>query len=300
MLGWNTDTVNQNVIHYAKQSLLCRVDIAKRITKLFCTFVYAANGGNERRELWKDLKLYKRIVEKEAWVMLGDINFALAPNEHSSGSSFMIGDMNEFRDCINNIEMEDAKKRAFKFFNFLADKEEFLPLKLSWKNGNVFENIKKLRDKLKELQINIDKALDLKKIRGKDSIVIINTIHYDYGNKYEGDDVVEQFVRHFKNFLSEAVQVKHMKNINMLIKNKLSEAEANEMVRDVSDVEIKEAMFLIDGNKASGHGGFSSLFFKRAWNIVGEDVCKAVKEFFLNGMLLIEINSTVITLVPNI
>ncbi|GJY20239.1 hypothetical protein Tco_0392805 [Tanacetum coccineum] len=40
--------------------------------------------------------------------MLGDINVTLAPNEHSSGSSFMIGDMNEFRDCINNIEIEDV------------------------------------------------------------------------------------------------------------------------------------------------------------------------------------------------
>ncbi|GKA54365.1 hypothetical protein Tco_0753314 [Tanacetum coccineum] len=134
--------------------------------------------------------------------MLGDMNATLTPNEHLSGSSFMSRDMNEFRDSINNIEMEDvassrlfyswtknllnvktgntsgvlikldkimgnetfiakfgqvhdillpyfifghcpaalifpkaiqAKKRAFKFSKFVADKEEFLPLvKLLW------------------------------------------------------------------------------------------------------------------------------------------------------------------------
>ncbi|GJU84545.1 hypothetical protein Tco_1292091 [Tanacetum coccineum] len=192
-----------------------------------------------------------------------------------------------------------AKKRAFKFPNFVADKEEFLPLvkllweenvdgcqmfktikklkglkkdmkKLSLKNGDVFKNVKKLRDKLKELLINIDKALDLKQLKKEESIVLqeyvaatkdeekllykkakvkwlnvadrnnayfhkvlknrdhkcrINMIHDDYGNKYEGDDVSNQF-------------------------DKLSEAEVNEMVRDVSDAKTKEAMFLIDGNKA--------------------------------------------------
>nr|GEV14509.1 RNA-directed DNA polymerase, eukaryota, reverse transcriptase zinc-binding domain protein [Tanacetum cinerariifolium] len=68
---------------------------------------------------------------------------------------------------------------------------------------------------------------------------------------------------------------------------------------DVSDAEIKEDMFLIDGNKAHGPSDFSYLFFKRAWNIVGEDVCKVVKEYFVTGKLLTEINSTMITLVEN-
>ncbi|GJV72035.1 RNA-directed DNA polymerase, eukaryota, reverse transcriptase zinc-binding domain protein [Tanacetum coccineum] len=64
-----------------------------------------------------------------------------------------------------------------------------------------------------------------------------------------------------------------MKNIKMIIKNKLSEAEANEMVRDAK---IKESLEL------------------------GKDVCKAVKEFFVTQKLLTEINSIVITLVLKI
>nr|GEU68329.1 RNA-directed DNA polymerase, eukaryota, reverse transcriptase zinc-binding domain protein [Tanacetum cinerariifolium] len=70
------------------------------------------------------------------------------------------------------------------------------------------------------------------------------------------------------------------------------------MVKDVSDPEIKKAMFQINDKKAHGPGGFSSHFYKKAWNTVGEDECKAVSEFFTNGKL--EINSTIISLVPKI
>ncbi|PWA85285.1 DUF4283 domain-containing protein [Artemisia annua] len=91
----------------AKQSLLCNISTNDAYTRMFCSFVYAANDGCERRVLWKDLEIYRRIVGKEPWVMMGDMNVTLFPNEHSTGSSNMTSDMCKFRDCINMIEMED-------------------------------------------------------------------------------------------------------------------------------------------------------------------------------------------------
>ncbi|GKC29824.1 RNA-directed DNA polymerase, eukaryota, reverse transcriptase zinc-binding domain protein [Tanacetum coccineum] len=85
-----------------------------------------------------------------------------------------------------------------------------------------------------------------------------------------------------------------------LIRYKLSAGEASHMCRDVSDEEIKRAMFLIDDNKAPGPYGFSSLFFKKSWSIIGKDVCLVVKEFFNTEKILREINSTLIALVPKI
>ncbi|GJV38332.1 RNA-directed DNA polymerase, eukaryota, reverse transcriptase zinc-binding domain protein [Tanacetum coccineum] len=72
------------------------------------------------------------------------------------------------------------------------------------------------------------------------------------------------------------------------------------MIREIEEDEINEAMFQIDGNKAPGPDGFSSYFFKRAWNIVGSDVCNAIKEFFITGKMLKKINSTIISLIPKI
>ncbi|GKE60209.1 RNA-directed DNA polymerase, eukaryota, reverse transcriptase zinc-binding domain protein, partial [Tanacetum coccineum] len=59
-------------------------------------------------------------------------------------------------------------------------------------------------------------------------------------------------------------------------------------------------MFMIDDNKAPGPDGYTSHFFKKSWDILGDEVCKVVREFFNTGRILSEINSTVIALVPKI
>lgn len=51
-------------------------------------------------------------------------------------------------------------------------------------------------------------------------------------------------------------------------------------------------MFSIPGKKAPGPDGFNSTFFKLAWNIIGDDVADAILQFFANGKLLKEINSS--------
>ena len=80
--------------------------------------------------------------------------------------------------------------------------------------------------------------------------------------------------------------------------NKVSTTEAEVMIRDITDEEIKMALFDIDDNKAPDPDGFTSKFFKNAWHIVKKDFCAAVKEFFVKGKLLGEINATLIALVP--
>lgn len=63
------------------------------------------------------------------------------------------------------------------------------------------------------------------------------------------------------------------------------------MVRPITKEEIKDAMYNIGENKASGPNGYTSTFFKSSWHIIGDDVVKAVQEFFLKGKLLREVNS---------
>ncbi|GFY93055.1 hypothetical protein Acr_08g0014510 [Actinidia rufa] len=49
---------------------------------------------------------------------------------------------------------------------------------------------------------------------------------------------------------------------------------------------------------APGPDGYSALFFKRAWSIIGKDFCEAIKEFFSSGQILKQMNHSVIALVP--
>lgn len=78
----------------------------------------------------------------------------------------------------------------------------------------------------------------------------------------------------------------------------LSVHQQRSMCVEVTHEEIKSALFAIDDNKAPGIDGFNGLFFKRSWDIVKGDVCKAVQEFFTENKLLRVVNNTMITLVP--
>ncbi|KAK4386165.1 hypothetical protein Sango_2487100 [Sesamum angolense] len=69
------------------------------------------------------------------------------------------------------------------------------------------------------------------------------------------------------------------------------------MLQPVSRDEIKTAFFDIAEDKAPGPDGYSSRFFKAAWPIVGEEIIKAIMEFFHSGKIL-KLNATLITLIP--
>lgn len=61
---------------------------------------------------------------------------------------------------------------------------------------------------------------------------------------------------------------------------------------------IKEALFSIGDDKASGPDGFPALFFKKAWEIVAEDVVVAIYHFFQVSKMNPVFSSTYIALIP--
>ncbi|GFS40281.1 hypothetical protein Acr_00g0067560 [Actinidia rufa] len=63
----------------------------------------------------------------------------------------------------------------------------------------------------------------------------------------------------------------------------LDQSQSLALVLPVTEEEIKNALFSIGVDKAPGPNGYSSLFFKQAWDIVGRDVTDAVLEFFFLG-----------------
>ncbi|GJS70464.1 hypothetical protein Tco_0703305 [Tanacetum coccineum] len=115
--------------------------------------------------------------------------------------------------------------------------------------------------------------------------------------KFEGNHVVDQFVKHFTSFLGLEADMQSM-DMRSLNCNTVGDEDAENMIKNVSDVEIKEALYDICNNKAPGPDGYSAKFYKSAWTVVGKDVCEAVKEFFRNGKMLGEVNVALIILVP--
>ena len=266
------------------------------------------------------------------------------------------------------------KPKSFRFANFLADKESFIPtVRDNWGvdvqgfrmfilarrlknmkrflrnmnrvNGNVFNKVKALRVELKRVQRELDKEPNNPSLREEEYVFCKayqeavrdeasllrqktkvqwlkdgdqNTSYFhnvlksrvnksriqlvcdDQGNKFYGDDVPGCFVNHFERFLGAEDDVIPLDDCDDLFIKKLDPDVAVSMIRPISDIEIKDAMFSIDDDKAAGPDGYTSKFFKAAWSIVSVDVCAAVKEFFSSGKLLGEFNANVISLIPKL
>ncbi|KAL0293975.1 UNVERIFIED_CONTAM: hypothetical protein Scaly_3131700 [Sesamum calycinum] len=83
-------------------------------------------------------------------------------------------------------------------------------------------------------------------------------------------------------------------------KHIISEAETEQIISPIQRQEIKDALFDIAEDSAPGPDGFSSGFFKASWSVIGEEVCKAVLEFFDNNRLLKQLNTTLLVLIPKV
>ncbi|XP_071697802.1 uncharacterized protein [Rutidosis leptorrhynchoides] len=399
VVGWDSNVVNVMVIHIASQVILCLIETVDKVSKFYCSFIYASNNGYQRQMLWEDLKAHDKVVNKFPWVLMGDFNITRRVSEHSSGCSHVNWEMRDFNECIDDIEVDDLgssgfhftwtkslknpscsilrkldrvmcnegflasysqaygvfhpylifdhsptvlgipheinrKKRAFRFMNHVANKDQFLDVvSQKWcthvqgcKMFQVFSKLKLLKKDLNKLNwenaidanphdasLRVEASatlLDYEKAKSDEMIVLkqkakikwlaegdrntrffhsvlksrkqksrIESVCDVNNDRFYGDQVGNQFVMYFQEFLGVNGQCRPVDEIGDIFSKKLSNAEALEMVRHVTNDEIRSAMFDIDDNKASGPDGYSSLFFKKACSIIGNDVCDAIKDF---------------------
>ncbi|CAL1377375.1 unnamed protein product [Linum trigynum] len=72
------------------------------------------------------------------------------------------------------------------------------------------------------------------------------------------------------------------------------------LTAEVSFEEIRRSVFQIGATQASGSDGFTGVFFRQFWDIVGLDVVEAVKHFFSTSSLLKNCNHTWLVLIPKV
>ncbi|GKB03280.1 RNA-directed DNA polymerase, eukaryota, reverse transcriptase zinc-binding domain protein [Tanacetum coccineum] len=190
--------------------------------KCFISYIYAENTCKDRRLLWKNLVDHMAIIGSSPWALLGDFNVSLSFGE--SMVCFILGlkrgnpklgilkkldrvmgngaFVHNFSGSYSNFlpylasdhcptllvlpDVQTSKPKSFRFMNFLAEKDNFLPTvrqnwnvevkgfcmfvlvkrfknikkcmrKLNKDNGNVFEKAKFLKAELKRVQLCLDK-----------------------------------------------------------------------------------------------------------------------------------------------
>ncbi|GJZ59819.1 RNA-directed DNA polymerase, eukaryota, reverse transcriptase zinc-binding domain protein [Tanacetum coccineum] len=226
--------------------------------------------------------------------------------------------------CSNDVR---KNTKSFRFAIYIADKMEFGSLKLDEVQSKIDgdPHNRALRemgvDVLKEYSVTLEDEEKLlfqrakvnwlndgdrnsaffhKVIKGIINRSIVGEIWSEDNVRYSEDQIPSQFVNHFKNFFGVQSNKECLELDNSLFSKKISDQEAISMIEGVTNEEVKAAMFSIDDNKAPGPDGFTAKFYKKAWHVVGNDVCEAVKEFFAKEKLLGELNATLITLVPKV
>nr|GEW26151.1 hypothetical protein [Tanacetum cinerariifolium] len=138
-----------------------------------------------------------------------------------------------------------------------------------------------------------------KSVKTRDSRSRIDVVMNSEGVIYENEKVAEALVTHYEMFLGQHGTVIPLCDSN-LFQNRLDDVAAIEMIREVSDQEIKDAIFSMRNDKSPGPDGYTAAFFKEAWDIISKDIMLAIREFFVNGKLLKELNHTIIALIPKV
>ncbi|KAL0423920.1 UNVERIFIED_CONTAM: Retrovirus-related Pol polyprotein from type-1 retrotransposable element R2 [Sesamum radiatum] len=115
-------------------------------------------------------------------------------------------------------------------------------------------------------------------------------------------EVTQEFISYFQSLLggSKSHRVLDIEFLRQDIKHILTTDEANQLIAPVTRSEIKAAFFDIDKDSASDPDGYTSAFFRAAWPVVGQAISDAIGDFFRTGMLLKQINTTLLALIPKV
>lgn len=438
LLGWNPLSFRITCIHCNPQWITCEAfSLSTKTTKII-TFVYAFNKPADRKPLWDYIANSSSVFSQAPWVLLGDFNAIMQPDQRAGGSSKWQGHEDDFQNAIHsgqlfsipykgmkftwsNGQMGDrniqkkldwafgnsctlqqwpavlatflprstsdhsalvldfklpqkTKPSPFKFLNSWTEREDYMPTisevwqqpvagnpmfrllskmrrikatlksfhrkhsshlssrvhnaKLMWDqaqynldrdSGNDFLKIAereagaqfarlsldeeaffKQKSRVQWLQLG-DKNTSFfhKSVMHRQARNRIHSITDDDGNTFLDQSIIgSKAAAFFEDLLNSPSSTNQMPNLSHLYPTLISDISFSMAGRSITREDIKDAMFSIPDGKAPGPDGFSALFFKQAWHIVGRDVSDAIIFFFETGSLPRCINATRIALVP--
>nr|GEX73602.1 RNA-directed DNA polymerase, eukaryota, reverse transcriptase zinc-binding domain protein [Tanacetum cinerariifolium] len=240
---------------------------------------------------WSDLEGFGNVVEA-AWKEY--------PNVEQNAMTNMMGKLKHLKKKIQEWNIKDKQRRSMDKDKYKVDLEA-LDTIVDQGNGN--EEIVKQRSNIVSKLLHIDKLSSVEiaqKAKVKWSIEgdentsffhgVINKKHNLLnirGIMVEGSWVDEpsmvkrEFFNHFRNRFDKLGGIRaitHMEYSRRISLDKHSELEG-----EVSNDEIKRAVWDCGTDKGHGPDGFTFGFYRRFWYLVDNDVYAALKHFFIHG-----------------
>uniref|UniRef100_A0A803P6B0 Reverse transcriptase domain-containing protein n=1 Tax=Cannabis sativa TaxID=3483 RepID=A0A803P6B0_CANSA len=126
---------------------------------------------------------------------------------------------------------------------------------------------------------------------------LITQLHDNNGRLVEwGSGLEEVMVNYFKDLFATAAS--DWTAVTSNVQPRVSYDQNIELVKEVTEEEVKKAMFQMHPDKSPGPDGMTPGFFQRCWHIVGRDVFRLVQEFFVTGSFPTSLNATNVVLIP--
>ncbi|GJY47404.1 sodium/hydrogen exchanger 6, partial [Tanacetum coccineum] len=199
------------------------------------------------------------------------------------------------------VELDEAQKAIDLNPSCYSLREEHAHYLLAFKEASLDkERFLRQKSKIEWLDAGDSNTLYLHKIvKSKNAHNRVEMVKDISNVLQEGNVVAGTFVSHYEQFLGIEGSSITLDTQDLFVRV-LDDQKAVFMVREVSDSEIKGALFSMGDDKAPGPDGFTAAFYKKAWDIVGDDFTFAIRDFFANGKLLREVNPTIIALIPKV
>ena len=87
-------------------------------------------------------------------------------------------------------------------------------------------------------------------------------------------------------------------NINISNASRINNEEAENLLKEFSEKEIKNAVFSMEHNKAPGPDGFNIEFYQHFWYLIKDDLNKMFNDFHRGQLNIARLNYGIVTLVP--
>lgn len=111
---WKADEFDICLLGRTDQYIHLRVQMKATLQQFFLTIVYASNAAAERLVLWDDLR---NLTTHDAWLVGGDFNNVLRPDEREGGQHPLESEFAPFADFLGDCSLEDMRGRG-RFFTW--------------------------------------------------------------------------------------------------------------------------------------------------------------------------------------
>nr|GEU44033.1 hypothetical protein [Tanacetum cinerariifolium] len=239
--------------------------------------------------------------------IMGNLKF----NDDYPGSFaiFQLYHISDHSSCILRIpKVPKPKPKPFKFSNFLINKDGFRQIVEAGCNLDIDGfNMYRVVKWLKGLKSHFRKLLhDQGNLHDR-----VIKLHFDIDEAQKAIDkdpsssaLCEEHAHYLVAFkeavLDEECFLKQKSKVEWLNTGDSNTAYFHRIVKRGHGFGNQECCVFHGDDKAPGPDGFTTAFFKKAWDVVGTDITCAIRVFFVNGKLLKELNYTSISLIPKV